>query len=147
MIALEIENIKELMVQLFQGEMFDKFHVNRCEATTFVTFTVDGKVNASWLDSDEEEDGERFVEWRKLKPLMFSFIRGKKTPQKLQIDFCHYMTDGDMGSLRIQYGADGLFVYSGYMQREFLPGHDKQQAWDENCLQFIKRNGIVGTQL
>lgn len=146
MIVLKIENIKEFMIRLFQENMFDKFHVNHCEVTTFVTFSTDGKVNASWF-SDEEEEIGRLIAWQRLKPVIFSFIRGKKTPGKLQIDFCHYMADGDMGSLRVQYDENGLFLYTGYMQRDFVPGHEKQLEWDENCISFIKKNGIVSTQL
>lgn len=145
MIALQIENVKDFMARLFQGDMFDKFHVNRVEVTTFITLTADGKKNAAWFDSDEEDDGDRLVVWRQLKPVIFSFIRGNKTPNRLQIDFSHYMKDGDMGSLRIQYSENGLFVYTGYMQKEFVADRGKQQEWDENCIAFIKKNQIIST--
>lgn len=147
MIALQIENVKDFMSRLFQGDMFDKFHVNRAEVTTFITLTADGKKNVSWFDSDEEDNGDRLVVWRQLKPVIFSFIRGNKTPDRLEIDFSHYMKDGDMGSLRIQYSENGLFVYTGYMQREFVIDKGKQQAWDENCIAFIKKNQIISTLL
>jgi hypothetical protein len=148
MIALQIENIKEFMVQLFQGEMFDKFCVSGCEVTTFTRFTSDCRQNSDWYDVDEkEEDSSGLVSWKQLKPVMFSLIKGKKTPSNMNIDFCFYMPDGDMGSLRIQYEADKLLVFTGYMQREFSMDKSKQQSWDENCIQFIKKNNIVSTRL
>lgn len=148
MIVLQIENIREFMVQLFQGTMFDKFCVNGCEITTFVRFQTDGKRNESWYDTGErEEDTAGRVRWRELKPVIFSLIRGKKTPARMVIDFCHFMPDRDMGSLRIEYKGERLFAYTGYMQHEFTPDKSKQQEWDDNCLAFMKKNQIISTQL
>ena len=42
-----------------------------------------------------------------------------------------------MGSLRIQYSENGLFVYTGYMQREFVIDKEKQQAWDVQSVQTM----------
>lgn len=148
MIVLEIENVKEFMGHLFTGEMFDRFHVGSCEVTTFVTLRTDGKQHAAWYDTGEkEEDGTGLVTWKQLKPYVFEWIRGKKVPEKLCIDFCHYMANRDVGSLRVQYGQEKLHIYTGYMQNEFTLSKEAQQEWDENCRHFIKKNNIVSTLL
>lgn len=148
MIALQIENVKDFMTCLFQGDMFDKFLVNGCEIKTFVNFETDGKKNHSWYDTGEDERREEaFVRWKELKPAIFSLIRGKKTPAKMNISMCHYMADGDMGSLRIQFEDDKLFVFTGYMQQNFTLDKGKQQQWDENCMKFLIKNKIVSTHL
>lgn len=148
MIVLRIENIKEFMSHLFVGNMFDRFHVGNCEVTTFVTFQTNGKLHSEWFDTDERlEDGTGLVIWQQLKPMIFSIIKGKKTPEKIQIDFCHYMENGDCGSLRIQYEKEQLLLFTGYMQKEFSLNQEKKTEWDDNCIQFIRKNKIASTQL
>jgi len=148
MIVLKIEKVKEFMGLLLTGDMFDKFRVSSCEVTTFVTLQTDGKRNDDWYDSDErEEDASGLVSWQQLKPVVFSLIKGTKTPEKMKIDFCHYMENGDVGSIRMQFEKGDLMVYTGYMQREFSLDKDRQQAWDENCINFIKKNNIASTQV
>ncbi len=148
MIVLEIENIREFMTQLFSGEMFDRFHVCGCEVTTFVTFQTDGKRHDAWYDTDEKvDDPIGLVIWQQLKPYVFLWIKGKRVPEKMRIDFCHYMGNGDVGSLRIQYEQEKLQVFTGYMQKEFSLDKENQREWDENCRQFLQKNKIVSTQL
>lgn len=148
MIELRIENIKTFMEQMFHGDMFDRFHVNECEVTTFVTFRTDGTRHEEWFDTDEkEEDSTGLIMWQVLKPYVFEWIKGKKTPNKIKIDFCHYMSNGDVGSIRVQYEKEQLLLFTGYMQKEFSLDKSSQQQWDDNCLQFIKKNEIVSTQL
>lgn len=148
MIVFKIENIKAFMAHLFAGEMFDRFHVSGCAVTTFTTFETDGRSRPDWFDTDERvEDDSGLVWWRQLKPFIFSLIKGKKTPEKLRIDFCHYMDNGDMGSLRVNYERDELLLYTGYMEKIFSMDREKQQEWDEKCKIFLEKNGIASTQL
>lgn len=148
MIVLKIESIKEFMSCLFAGDMFDKFHIGNCEVTTFTTFQCDGRRKKEWYDTDERpEDNSGFLFWQELKPVIFSFIKGKKTPLKMNLDFCHYMKDGDVGSLRVQFENNQLLLFTGYMQKEFSLDKQKQTKWDENCLSFIQKHKIVSTQL
>ncbi len=53
MIVLEIDSVKEFMQHMFQGSMFDRFHLRSCEVTTFATFHIDGRCFDDWIDSDE----------------------------------------------------------------------------------------------
>ena len=148
MVVLKIENIKDFMGRLLTGDMFDRFRVSDCEVTTFTTLKTDGKRNDEWFDTDErEQEASGLVLWQQLKPIVFSLIKGTKTPQKLKIDFCHYMENGDVGSLRVQYEKDELLLFTGYMQREFSLDKVKQQEWDDNCIQFVRKNNITSTQL
>lgn len=143
MIALQIENIKKFMVELFQGEMFDRFRVGECEVLTFVRFTTDGRRNEAWYDTEEKSlDDTGLVGWKELKPIVFELIKGKKVPEKMCIDFCHYMPSGDMGSIRVQYENGVLHMFSGYMQKEFSMDRSGQYSWDEKCRGFIKKHAI-----
>lgn len=142
MIVLKVENIKEFMAGLLTDEMFDKFHVSGCEVATFVTFQIDGKRHDEWYDTDERPSDEcDQILWKQLRPVLFSLIRGKKTPEVFKVDFCHYMGNGDVGSLRVQYEKGELLVFTGYMQKEFSLTKEAQQAWDEKCRNFLGSYG------
>ena len=148
MLVLQIENIKEFMGHLFHRDIFDRFHVRECEVTTFTTFRSDGIRQDEWYDTDEKaEDSTDYVTWQQLKPYVFEWIKGKKTPHKMKIDFTHMMANGDVGSLRIQYEKEQLLLFTGYMQREFSMDKSSQQLWDDNCLNFIQKNKIISTRL
>lgn len=148
MIVLQIENIKEFMGQLFHEDMFDRFNVRECEVTTFTTFYTDGKRQDDWYDTEEKvEDNTGLVTWKQLKPFIFEWIKGRKTPHKMKINYCHYMGNGDVGSMRVQYENGQLHLITGYMQREFTVDKSRQQQWDENCILFLKKNKIVSTRL
>lgn len=66
---------------------------------------------------------------------------GRKTPGVFKIDFCHYLGSGDVGSLRIQYEKGELFLFTGYMQKEFSLDKEGQQYWDDSCRNFLKEYG------
>lgn len=142
MIVLKVEKIKDFMARVLTDEMFDKFHVAGCEVTTFVTFQTDGRRCDDWFDMDEKPmDGTGQILWRSLRPVICSLIRGKKPPEVFKVDFCHYLSNGDVGSLRIQFERGELFLFTGYMQREFSMDKEAQQTWDENCRNFLKEYG------
>ncbi len=150
MIALDIENINEFMRHLFREDMFDDFCVGGCEVTTFTTYTTDGKRNDAWYDSDSDgtehsQDATGHVTWGELKPYVFYQIKGTKVPQRLSVRLCHYMPDGDVGEMRIQYMDGALHIFTGYMQREFSLDKEPARAWDDRCVGFLKKNGIVST--
>ena len=148
MIVLQIESIKAFMERMFCSDMFDRFHLKSCEVTTFVTFSLDGKRYDEWFDSEEKSrDSMGLVTWKQVKPYVYEWIKGKKAPNKMKIDFCHYMSNGDVGSVRIQYEKETLLLFTGYMQKEFTLDKSVQRSWDENCKEFIKKNEIVSTQL
>ena len=142
MIVFKVENIKEFMAKVLTGEMFDKFHVTACEITTFVTFQIDGRCHDEWFDTDEKPgDDSGQVLWRDLRPIVFELIRGKKTPEIFKVGFCHYLGNGDVGSIRIQYEKGELFLFTGYMQKEFSLRKEAQLSWDDNCRNFLKEYG------
>lgn len=144
MITGNIESVKEFMQGLFNGDMFDRFHVSSCMITTFVEYSIDGKYNKNWFENGEkDQEASGLITWLEIKPMVYQMIRGHRTPEKMKIDFCHYMPDGDVASIRIEYQDDQLRFYTGYMQKEFTLNKEKQQEWDENCLLFFKKNQII----
>ncbi len=148
MIVLKIENVREFMSLLFGSEMFDRFHVRECGLDTFVSFRIRGKLHRDWLDTDETlEDATGLVLWQQLKTVVFSLIKGKRSPGRMRLDFCHYMENGDVGSIRLQYEREELLLFTGYMAKEFSLDRGNGQDWDENCIRFLKKYQVVSTQI
>lgn len=145
----KIEDVKEFMSLLFLKEIFDKFQVGSMEVRTFVPISIKGNFFFDWLGEEERElyGTCEYVPWKVLRPLAFSLIRGKQTPQMLRINFIHAMENGDCGGLRIQYENNELVCISSYTPANFSLDKSKEQQWDENCSVFLKKNQIVSTLL
>lgn len=136
------------MSLLFGSEMFDRFHVRECELDTFVSFRIRGQLHREWLDTGEApEDAAGLAVWQQLKSIVFSLIKGKRSPGRMRLDFCHYMENGDVGSIRLQYEREELLMYTGYMEKEFSLDRGNGQDWDENCIRFLKKYQVVSTQI
>ena len=52
MLALKISDIKDFMNKLLIGEVFDHFSFIESSITTFNTFTIDGKLQHDFFDTD-----------------------------------------------------------------------------------------------
>lgn len=147
----KIEDIKEFMSLLFLKEIFDKFQVSSMEVKTFVSISIKGNFFCDWLNEEERElyGTCEYVPWKVLRPLAFSIIRGKQTPKILRINFIHTMENGDCGGLRIQYEYEKkeLVCISSYTSANFSLDKSKEQQWDENCSEFLKKNQIVSTRI
>ena len=93
MIVLEIDSVKEFMQHMFQGSMFDRFHLRSCEVTTFATFHIDGRCFDDWFDSDEKRTDETgLVTWNMMKTFVFSRIKISWS------EYSHFLIIGNMFS-------------------------------------------------
>lgn len=91
MIAIEIEDRKNFMNQLFLGKAFDGFYL--CEATfvTFCSFHIDGGMKKEYYAKEELENTplgtQPLAYWRQARPFCLELIRGKRTPLEFKIIF------------------------------------------------------------
>ena len=150
MIALRIENTKEFLKLLLEGDEFDSFLVGNCEVTTFVTFSTDGIRRFSEGEPDEGEDKDKEhserVYWFELKPTVIEMIRSSSVPGSLQLDLFRYI-NRDMGSIRIAFEEGSFRLTTGYMQKEFSLDKRASEDWDDACMQYLTRNRIFITVL
>ncbi len=91
MLALKITDVKDFMNKLLIGEVFDRFSLVEASVTTFNTFTIDGKLQYDFFDTDTkaafEEKSTEYSLWHDVKPYCFSIIRGRRTPLNFRIVF------------------------------------------------------------
>lgn len=88
MILLQIFDIKDTMTWLLMKDGFDRLLLEEAQVTTFARLTFEGRRNMAWYDREEREGGSglpEYIYWKEAKPLLFSYIKGKKTPSYFQI--------------------------------------------------------------
>lgn len=162
MIALNITDIKDLTNKLFIQDVFDSFWLSQADIATYSLFSIDGKLQRDFFDSDELEvldrTGRTHALWKEVKPYCFSIIRGKRTPRYFRIVLqlsCQKtlaaLKDADFGVearmvhglfLNIQYKNKTLLCTTGTAFHGFLPGKQLEQFWDGMALAFFQENKI-----
>lgn len=94
MIVIKIIDIKNFMAHLLLQETFDHFLLFEAKAVTSSEMTLKGKRRAEWYDSEQwqqlqEEQGKHdcgYMTWGEMREMVFRFIKGKKSPDKMYID-------------------------------------------------------------
>lgn len=141
------DDIKTFMNELIKGSSFDKFEVRGCDITTFVTYSIDGRLNKSWF----EEDTERFFcKWSELKPYVFSIIKGNKKPKSMKIVLAlnekasaRVHPNGKACFINIVFEEERVAVVTGTAQIEFSLDKSLDEAWEERVKGFFKKMNIV----
>ncbi|MDD7219852.1 MAG: DUF5721 family protein [Clostridia bacterium] len=162
MLALTIMDIKDFMNKLLIGDVFDHFSLVEAAITTFNIFSIDGRLQQDFFDSDTKDSlREKCMEysiWRDIKPFCFSIIRGKRTPLNFKIilqvpqrqvhkflaenkiilpdNICSFY-------LNLQYKNKSLLCTSGVSYSSFLPDRSLEHLWDDYLTGFLTRHGIL----
>lgn len=87
MIGLRLPDLKTATAHIFTRSSLDYFLLKEAVIVTSNTFTIDGAVKKDYFSEDELEgmrDAE-WLEWKQLRPVCFSLIKGKKLPLSFQI--------------------------------------------------------------
>lgn len=165
MLSLNILDVKILMNQLLLKESFDHFFL--CEATvkTGSSIYIDGTINEDFYNSDELEimNGRRYAYWQEQRELIFSMIKGKKTP--LAFKFVFVLPPDEQEKLLAKYhinippsNISGLFLNihfdqgkltctSGTSLTIFTLDKSLEQAWESYIMEFFKKQEITFMEL
>ena len=167
MLALKITDIRDFTNKLFIGEVFDKFCLSEASITTFNTFTIDGRLQRDFFDTDSlnklTEHGRTHSLWKEIRPFCWSVIRGKRTPLSFKI-VLHLSRNGieaamrntDLGIsseqidgfyLNLQFKNNALLCTTGTSLKTFLMTKQPEQFWDDMILQFLNQNQILFEKL
>ena len=162
MIALKITNIKQFMGKFLAGEAFDAFLLEEASISTYNTFTIDGRENKSFYTSEEWDDREirpyEFTAWKKIRPICFDLIKGKRTPTAFHF-VLHLIPDhtasilqnGDTNVtadqvkafvLGVKYDGTALTLITGTAFHTFLMDKTPDALWDHAVKQFLTKQQI-----
>ncbi len=141
---------KTFMNELIKGGSFDKFEVRGCDITTFVTYSIDGKLNKSWYDENTERF---FCTWKELKPYIYNIIKGNKKPRSMKIVLslsekaaAKIHPNGKACFINIVFEEDRTAVVTGTAQIEFSLDKSLDEAWEKKVKDFFNKLGIVQNQ-
>lgn len=162
MIALSIIDVKDFMNKLLIGEVFDRFFLVEASVTTFNTFTIDGRLQQDFFDTDtaamHKSNSIEYSLWRDVKPYCFSVIRGRRTPLNFRIvlQLSHKQTqqilnpsfpDGSVPDCRfclnLQYRNDSLLCTTGVSYTSFCLDKRPEHLWDEMIRKFLSGQHIA----
>lgn len=163
MVALKITDVKDFMNKLLTKDTFDMFCMTECSITTFNTFSIDGKLNYNFFDTDErtllQEKSITYSLWKEIRPFCYSIIRGKRSPLGFKVilslsksqtmTFLHKNVSSSSAAqvyglyINIQYKHKTLLVTSGISLDNFSADKSIEHSWDTVVLSFLKNSNIV----
>ena len=162
MIALSIIDVKDFMNKFLIGEVFDRFFLMEASVTTFNTFTIDGRLQQDFFDTDtaamHKSNSIEYSLWRDVKPYCFSVIRGRRTPLNFRIvlQLSPKQTqqilnpsfpDGSVPDCRfclnLQYRNDSLLCTTGVSYTSFCLDKRPEHLWDEMIRKFLSGQHIA----
>ena len=167
MLALKITDLRDFTNKLFIGDIFDRFCLTEATITTFNTFTIDGRLQKEFFDTDKlnllTEHGRTHSLWKEVRPFCWSVIRGKRTRLNFKIilhlsrnailsalnstDTGLSASDIDGLFINIQYKNNSLQCTSGTSVRVFTLDKRLDQLWDGMILDFFTKNQIFFEKL
>ena len=162
MIALSIIDVKDFMNKFLIGEVFDRFFLVEASVTTFNTFTIDGRLQQDFFDTDtaamHKSNSIEYSLWRDVKPYCYSVIRGRRTPLNFRIvlQLSPKQTqqilnpsfpDGSVPDCRfclnLQYRNDSLLCTTGVSYTSFCLDKRPEHLWDEMIRKFLSGQHIA----
>ncbi|MCI9053290.1 MAG: hypothetical protein HFI05_15500 [Lachnospiraceae bacterium] len=160
MVACKVIDIKGFMAKLLLKEIFDEFLVIEAEISTDIRFSIDGHIQEEFFTIEEREElpKERIALWKRLRPICFELIKGKKTPKNMKIVFrmkqemvrsllqetgLPYREEDIEGLyLHIRYEKESLYCITGVSMRIFTMEKGLEHSWDKKVQEFLKTSEI-----
>lgn len=142
----EIKHKKEFMNNLLLSNKFDDFLLKEAVIKTATTFTIDGMENRDFYENDEDvimlEAPYDYVCWSKIKPIILSFIKGKRTPVSMKMtlylkpDLMESVLGENMGVtdyliINLHFNALGMNITTGIAYKEFTLDKAPDSLWDK----------------
>lgn len=160
MIVLKIFDVKDMMSYLLLEESFDGYFLEEVSVTTYAKLKLQGKRNRAWYDTEKGEKGPpKLLYWKEAKPLIYSYIKGKKTPHSFMISlklteeeisrllgnqlFALFVEEQGMECLlHFRFEKGNLFVVTGTSYQNFTMDKRGEFAWDNSVKGLLRQMKI-----
>jgi len=162
MLALKITDLKAFTNSLFIGDTFDRFWLTEASITTSSIFSIDGKLQEDFFDSDElsllRQNHRTYALWKEIKPFCHSIVRSRHTPLhfKIVLQLSHNQIPSVLSStqmdvipetvkglyLNLQYRNHELLCTTGTALSTFIPGKELDHLWDSMIENFFTQHNI-----
>lgn len=133
---------------------FDRYLLREAQIVTFVTFTIDGKMQKNFYSNEEYEDMGKpeLAMWQKVRPICFEMIKGSRTPVRFKIvlklneeetqklieenELSYTLSDVGGLYLNLVYENGDLNCITGTSMNLFTLDKSLEQLWDAT----VKKN-------
>lgn len=150
------------MGKLLASEAFDSFLTEEASISTYNTFLIDGHQNKDFYTNEEWEDKEirpyDFTEWKQIRSICYSLIKGKKTPSAFKF-ILHLIPDYVPSILKsedtavtpqqvkalvltIKYDGTTLTLITGTAFHTFIMDKSVDALWDNAIKKFLDKREI-----
>ncbi len=167
MIALRLSDKKTFMNQLLCSEIFDRFLLLEASVAKEATFSIDGRINASFYTKEELDEQNlsdaKILPYAKLRPICYQLIRGSHTPvsfkfilmlspQNTANTLLHSesgFTESDIKGifLNLTFQNGQLLLTTGISYASFSMDHTLDQEWDLLVKKFLNKYAIAFEEL
>mgnify|MGYP000846625237 FL=1 len=162
MIALQMKSVKNFMAKFLASDTFEFFLLEEAVITTSTVFSIDGhQVRDFYTKKEWEEPSIRpydFIEWEKMRDLVFSLIKGKHTPVNFKFvlhvkpeHVASILENGDTAVtpeqirafvLTVKYDGSNLTLITATAAHSFLMDKTPDNLWDQAIRRFMDRTGL-----
>lgn len=162
MIALSLVDVKDFMNKLLCTELFDHFLLSEASISTFVNYSIDGRMNPDFYSQNDDEydmfSQTAVAPFSLLRPICFQLIKGTRTPLGFKFVFqlspenqrrtlersgCGYKQEDVTGMfLNLKYQDQKLTCITGISYRIFSMDKSLEQEWDRLITVFFRNNKI-----
>ncbi len=133
---------------------FDRYLLREAQIVTFVTFTIDGKMQKNFYSNEEYKDMGKpeLAMWQKVRPICFEMIKGSRTPVRFKIvlklneeemqklieenELSYTLSDVGGLYLNLVYENGDLNCITGTSMNLFTLDKSLEQLWDAT----VKKN-------
>ena len=147
-----IDEKTEYLKELFEKEKYDSFYLYEARVKTKLDYYVNGRLNREYFDTEEQADLPEYVEWKDIKQIVYSYIKGKRLPigfkiilmfnrenisRLLEMNNLPVKTE-DVSALfmKVVYEHEALSVTTGTSLKIFTMDKTLEHVWDDTVKKY-----------
>ena len=147
-----IDERTEYLKELFEKEKYDSFYLYEVRVKTKLDYYVNGRLNREYFDTEEQADLPEYVEWKDIKQIVYSYIKGKRLPigfkiilmfnrenisRLLEMNNLPVKTE-DVSALfmNVVYEHEALSVTTGTSLKIFTMDKTLEHVWDDTVKKY-----------
>ena len=147
-----IDEKTEYLKELFEKEKYDSFYLYEARVKTKLDYYVNGRLNREYFDTEEQADLPEYVEWKDIKQIVYSYIKGKRLPigfkiilmfnrenisRLLEMNNLPVKTE-DVSALfmNVVYEHEALSVTTGTSLKIFTMDKTLEHVWDDTIKKY-----------
>ena len=147
-----IDEKTEYLKELFEKEKYDSFYLYEARVKTKLDYYVNGRLNREYFDTEEQADLPEYVEWKDIKQIVYSYIKGKRLPigfkiilmfnrenisRLLEMNNLPVKTE-DVSALfmNVVYEHESLSVTTGTSLKIFTMDKTLEHVWDDTVKKY-----------